>query len=269
MIGQLIQTLSSPKIAIDDRHTPKLYARFLAGLLSRHRGDGATVGRLQTIPPPQRQVPGSAQNMSNGGMPSVIPPRGSGIGQGEQGFSQGSLPQTLETPIYTPEVTFGLGGTGQIFLGSDFDMSLANGFSEEEMLATMQAIKNPAWWQNMMMPGYVLRLALTYAHPAHWFLQILVARSVAVASCTQQQYNGFFFPWEHASAGIWYLPERPGHDVAEFSSCLYPKAISIPDFRGHTFQAFHLQFYAVFYCVKCLIFVFTGYQCFRLIIMRM
>ncbi|CAK5274670.1 unnamed protein product, partial [Mycena citricolor] len=47
LIGRLIQTLSSPEIAIDDRHTPKLYARFLAGLLSKHRRDGATVGRLQ------------------------------------------------------------------------------------------------------------------------------------------------------------------------------------------------------------------------------
>jgi hypothetical protein len=44
LIGRLIQTLSSPEIAIDDRHTPKLYARFLAGLLSRHRRDGATLG---------------------------------------------------------------------------------------------------------------------------------------------------------------------------------------------------------------------------------
>lgn len=24
----------------------------------------------------------------------------------------------------------------------------------DEVLATMQAIKNPAWWQNMMMPGF-------------------------------------------------------------------------------------------------------------------
>jgi len=46
LIGRLIQTFSSPEIAIDDRHTPKLYARFLAGLLARSRKDGATVGRL-------------------------------------------------------------------------------------------------------------------------------------------------------------------------------------------------------------------------------
>ncbi|KAF8907042.1 hypothetical protein CPB84DRAFT_1878586 [Gymnopilus junonius] len=152
LIGRLIQTLSSPKIAIDDRHTPKLYARFLAGLLSRHRGDGATVGRLQTIPPPQRQVPGSnPQGLSSSGM--SIASRGTGTGQGTDS-SFGSLPQAMETPIYMPEATFAT-STGQISFGSDYDMSFgANGFSDEEMLATMQAIKNPSWWQNMMMPGF-------------------------------------------------------------------------------------------------------------------
>ncbi|KAJ8079809.1 hypothetical protein PM082_016631 [Marasmius tenuissimus] len=43
LIARLIQTLSSPNIAIDDRHTPKLYARFLTGLLSHYRRDGATI----------------------------------------------------------------------------------------------------------------------------------------------------------------------------------------------------------------------------------
>jgi hypothetical protein len=64
LIGRLIQTLSSPKIAIDDRHTPKLYARFLAGLLSRHRRDGASVGRLQPVPP--SQIPLSGGENSTG-----------------------------------------------------------------------------------------------------------------------------------------------------------------------------------------------------------
>ncbi|KDR72902.1 hypothetical protein GALMADRAFT_73007 [Galerina marginata CBS 339.88] len=155
LIGRLIQTLSSPKIAIDDRHTPKLYARFLAGLLSRHRGDGATVGRLQTIPPPPSHLPGTnPQTSSTPTMPMGINPP---VGQGEeQNFSQGQggLGSVMETPIYMPEATFAT-STGQIHFGTDFDMSYGgNTFSDEEMLATMQAIKNPAWWQNMMMPGF-------------------------------------------------------------------------------------------------------------------
>ena len=166
LIGRLIQTLSSPKIAIDDRHTPKLYARFLAGLLSRHRRDGATVGRLQTVPAPQQSISGGMQG--NGGSSvntlsshPVSHPNSTGqTGPGENGLGQSFDHQVLqqisvETPVYMTEATFA-SSTGQIDFGADFDMTyLSSDFSEQEMLATMQAIKNPAWWQNMMMPGYV------------------------------------------------------------------------------------------------------------------
>lgn len=153
LIGRLIQTLSSPKIAIDDRHTPKLYARFLAGLLSKHRRDGATVGRLQTIPPPGHQP--STEGPTSGSMStfSITRPSG-GTTYSQPSFGQSVLgaSQPAETPIYTPEATFAAGNGGPIQF-TDFDMSGPSTFSEEEMLATMQAIKNPAWWANMMMPG--------------------------------------------------------------------------------------------------------------------
>jgi len=157
LIGRLIQTLSSPEIAIDDRHTPKLYARFLAGLLSRHRRDGATVGRLQTHPPSssskdfnQASTPSSSTGFSASQSQS-------GNNQG-QSYSSGSYNQTVEsldtTPIYRPEATFSA-GTGPIHFGNDLGLlGYENGVSDEEMLATMQALKNPAWWQNMMMPGF-------------------------------------------------------------------------------------------------------------------
>ncbi|KAG5721547.1 Protein priB [Termitomyces sp. T112] len=42
LVRSLVETLSSPEIAVNDRHTPKLYARFLASLLSRRwRGKAA------------------------------------------------------------------------------------------------------------------------------------------------------------------------------------------------------------------------------------
>lgn len=104
LIGRLIQTLSSPKISIDDRHTPKLYARFLAGLLSRHRRDGATVGRSQPVPPSQNPIPrdGNGDGNGNGMGQSTSAPMGSSLtsptpeesGQTQeqtQEFNQGSL----------------------------------------------------------------------------------------------------------------------------------------------------------------------------------
>src|ERR1700722_4180162 len=56
LIGRLIQMLSSPEITIDDRHTPKLYARFLAGFLMRHRRDGGSSGRMNARPPPHNPL---------------------------------------------------------------------------------------------------------------------------------------------------------------------------------------------------------------------
>lgn len=156
LIGRLIQTLSSPKIAIDDRHTPKLYARFLAGLLSRHRRDGATVGRLQTNPPPQNQLTADAPQDSLA-ISSTFHSHSNTAGQpSEQTFSSNPLANqvAMETPIYRPEATFAA-GAGQISFGSDFEMSYGGGnYSDEEMPATMHIIKNPAWWDSMMMPGY-------------------------------------------------------------------------------------------------------------------
>lgn len=161
LIGRLIQTLSSPKIAIDDRHTPKLYARFLAGLLSRHRRDGAVVGRLHPNPPGQAQADGASQIPATSMTTFSVtqPPQNSmqsdsGLGYDPSVIHSSQSQQALQTPIYRPEATYN-SGTGPIHFGSDTELALlGSGYSpDEEMLATMQAIKSPSWWQNMMMPG--------------------------------------------------------------------------------------------------------------------
>ncbi|KAJ7472029.1 hypothetical protein FB451DRAFT_313024 [Mycena latifolia] len=159
LIGRLIQTLSSPEIAIDDRHTPKLYARFLAGLLSRHRRDGATVGRLHPQPPAQQSI-GSSSSSEYGRQSgtsstftmSPMPGAGAVLGpeHGAQGYGNVfGQADKLATPIYRPEATY----SGPIQYGVEMD--LGTGLpDEEQMLAAMQALKNPAWWDNMMMPGF-------------------------------------------------------------------------------------------------------------------
>lgn len=184
LIGRLIQTLSSPEIAIDDRHTPKLYARFLAGLLSKHRRDGATVGRLHPHPPPHNPIPAPQSNEYStpselshqtfsisqplGGVPHnhLQEPQG---GYSHVAFNQPGEFEAAGTPIYRPEATYAL-GAGPISFGDNGDIDLlgfgaGNGVSDEEMLATMHALKNPAWWQNMMMPGYASLFVFCFA----WF----------------------------------------------------------------------------------------------------
>jgi len=151
LIGRLIQTLSSPKIAIDDRHTPKLYARFLAGLLSRYRRDGTGPGRSQTNPPPRERVPASVPQAALAPLTSVPSQTQSGSGQGgQQSRMPDNVTQAMDTSTNFPQATF----DDMPFTLEDFDMAALDAISEAEMLATMQAIKNPAWWSTGLMPGF-------------------------------------------------------------------------------------------------------------------
>jgi hypothetical protein len=165
LIGRLIQTFSSPEIAIDDRHTPRLYARFLAGLLSRHRREGMSAGRLHQQPPPQNQIPRPSHgdyNLTNSSSSafSVAQPQNT-QSHDNSGYTQSLYSQSEKSNTHTP--TYQEGGvayvpsTTPIEFDTSYDLGLGSGniLSEEEMLATMQALKNPAWWQTMMMPGYV------------------------------------------------------------------------------------------------------------------
>ncbi|KAF7368188.1 hypothetical protein MVEN_00137900 [Mycena venus] len=161
LIDRLIQTLSSPEIAIDDRHTPKLYASFLTGLLSKHRRDSAMIGQLH--PPVQQSVTSSASSSKYGHMfgassTFTMSPMGGMVaslpsehryGHVYAPLQEQTQPAEVITPIYQPEATY----TGPIQCCSEFDFSTGLP-DEEQMLAAMQELKNFSWWNNMMMPGY-------------------------------------------------------------------------------------------------------------------
>jgi len=181
LIGKLIQVLASSEVSIDDRHTPKLYARFLASLLSKHQPQGSSSGRLLPRNPPEGQIPGSDPSAMQGQLasgsgsstgvfhvtlqPGSSPHRSGsqrplGHGHGtpmsdETIDSMGSVEAT-STPHYEQDSMYAV-GTGPLELSSSEALvPFGNGYgmSEEEMLATMHVIKNPVWWDNMMMPGF-------------------------------------------------------------------------------------------------------------------
>jgi hypothetical protein len=56
VIERLINTFGSPQIAVDERHTPKLYSRFLARSLAKHKRYGAAHGRIPQHGPPTQQI---------------------------------------------------------------------------------------------------------------------------------------------------------------------------------------------------------------------
>jgi hypothetical protein len=226
LITRLIQTLSSPEVAVDDRHTPKLYARFLASLLARHRRDGSTTGRLHPLPPPQNLIPGghgapygghapstSSQTTFSVTQPQADPQQGQ---RQDGGYSRSVFSVSDKTePIYRPQPTTAFGaetldfGSGVHTESAPFHFNIESpGVTDDETLATMQTLKNPAWWQNMMMPGYV---------PGR--------------SCSTQQISDCSprFSWPEAQAPTMNLPSAES----------YIQHLHVPSNLHNTFGAFH------------------------------
>jgi hypothetical protein len=153
LISRLIQTLSSHKLAIDDKHMPKLYARFLAGLLARHRREGIASGHLSVSsrnPRPPPEGPSLIIHEYRAENIIVAAP------QTQQGSRSGSnfesnSDQHVEIGTYGME-SVSADASIPIIINDDYLVD-GNLLPEEELLATMQTIKNPTWWQNMMLPG--------------------------------------------------------------------------------------------------------------------
>ena len=205
VIERLINTIGSPQIAIDERHTPKLYSRFLASLLAKHKRDGASIGRMHQQGPPTQQVqtgsstpvyqPPPPQQQQQQQQPPSHNTTSSSFATGVSGANAPTLAQSA--PLSSGSTTQSElndalsanshgSGTGNYVLDQtaadftfgvqdqqpdlmDFTFDPITSPGNDDMLAAMQAIQNPTWWRNMMMPGLVvlfsLHVALVSAHP--------------------------------------------------------------------------------------------------------
>ena len=169
LIGRLIQTLNSPEVAIDNKHTPKLHAKFLAGLLMKYHQDSNQEQPTQApLPPSKHSVGGNPTSREGQSQPSSTSTRYLGHGPGttqstsvaQGGFdsvSYGSDPgvpsqPSISFPHDIPQ--YQLQTSDGVTAAQDGAVNAMAGLSEEEMLATLRAIGNPNWWSNVMMPGY-------------------------------------------------------------------------------------------------------------------
>ena len=171
LIGRLIQTLSSPEVAIDNKHTPKLHAKFLAGLLAKHYQD-SNKDQLSQGPLPPSEHPASGSSATYEGQPQSSGTSAQYFGRGSETTQSASMPQGgFDNVSYAsdpnlssqPSISFSH-DTPQYLLQTSDGMAAAQdsavnamaGLSEEEMLATLRGIGNPNWWSNanVMMPGY-------------------------------------------------------------------------------------------------------------------
>ncbi|PBK98248.1 hypothetical protein ARMGADRAFT_572182 [Armillaria gallica] len=159
LIGILIDKFSSSDVAVDDRHTPKLYARFLATALGNYqKTQGTAPGSSQIVLPvntgASRSVAGETdkENSDNWRKSYVA-----------QGCDSAGL-------TYWPEAAHAMGSWPKLF-GSDAALlhimdgnqnidgndgaGGQPGNIEDEMITSLQSLDNPEWLQGMFMPGFM------------------------------------------------------------------------------------------------------------------
>lgn len=161
LIGRLIQILNSPDVSIDNKHTPRLHAKFLTGLLKRYHPDSNRDPLSQAPLPPSKHTVGGGPT-SHKGQPRSSDRPGTYFGHGTTQSTQSgvgnvsypsdqNMPSQLGisyvdgTPQYQPQTSDSV---------VDSAVNAMAGLSEEDMLATLRTIGNPVWWSTMMMPGF-------------------------------------------------------------------------------------------------------------------
>ncbi|KAF9653763.1 hypothetical protein BDM02DRAFT_3153137 [Thelephora ganbajun] len=185
LIGRLIQTLNSPEVAVDNKHTPKLHAKFLAGLLMKHHQDSNKDQLSQApLPPSKHSVGGNPTSYGGQSQPpstsaqyfghSHETTQSTSMSQGGfDNISYRSDPNlSSRSGVSYPRDTlpgYQLQTSDSMTAAQDNAVNAMASLSEEDMLATLRAIGNPNWWSNVMMPGGTLS-------DSHGYKQILLAK---------------------------------------------------------------------------------------------
>lgn len=179
-VTRLIKTLASSEVAVDDLHTPKLYARFLDGLLlKRNQELGVEATKDQRTAPDLRNGPSHPLPYIN-----TVIQEGHRLDRGllspkiqveapeevdselRQSTSFSSLPpvEHNQLPLQDPGLLRDNSYAYSTAASSTIDglSHTATHFSNEDVLmqgddnwiATMGAIDNPTFWSNVMVPGF-------------------------------------------------------------------------------------------------------------------
>jgi len=162
LVQRLINLLSSEEVAIDDRHTPKLYSRFLADVLAKHKANKTT--KESQAPPPASGSNGAIQNGET---------RNTSTSTSAFAFASGPMDVTPEPPMYAlPQLELNqppLGSMDPASQGWMYDffgtqstmdggapvgMGMGQAPQDDGMLMSMAAITDPRFWEQGTMPGF-------------------------------------------------------------------------------------------------------------------
>lgn len=170
LVNRVIKTLASPEVAVDDHHTPKLYSRFLDGLLKRNQ-EAAVNSRAPaepSVPAPlptidtvlaQATAPATGKRPMSPTIQVQAPDEELQTARPTSLMEavQGNQPHLLGgEPMYHND-TYAYSTTASSTIDAQ-TRDTATQYSNEDVLmqgdedwiATMGALDNPAFWTNGM-----------------------------------------------------------------------------------------------------------------------
>ncbi|KAF8589368.1 hypothetical protein K439DRAFT_1628805 [Ramaria rubella] len=161
LVSRLVDVLQSNEVAIDERHTPKLYARFLNSLLERHTsGRRSSHGSIPiyeepeeptsfavTIEQPEQILQAEPHSYMHPifHAPIVTPPSPRNLAAQSMHDGASSVSDTIPAYSHVSSVPT----VPETIMSDDINTRVDDG-----LLATMRAIANPTFWDDMMMPGF-------------------------------------------------------------------------------------------------------------------
>lgn len=178
LVNRVIKTLASPEVAVDDHHTPKLYSRFLDGLLKRNQEaavNAAAMIRAPAEPTVPAPLPTIDTVLARATAPSAEKRPMSPTIQVQAPDEElptarpTSLMEAVQTtqphllggePMYRDDA-YAYSTTASSTIDAQ-TRDTATQYSNEDVLmqgdenwiATMGALDNPAFWTNGMLPGF-------------------------------------------------------------------------------------------------------------------
>jgi hypothetical protein len=164
LVQRVIDLLGSPEIAIDDRHGPKLYSKFLKGLLAAPMAklDPSSPGAppkshksrpLQTPLPPHSEISFSVDHPSPSTTGSLSPaPREAALSFdtfAPVGAIDPFAPEFAGSP-HALHITGAVDGTSMNMMSDFFQPSLP---FDENILQSFQSLTDPSGWRDTTLPG--------------------------------------------------------------------------------------------------------------------
>lgn len=170
LVQQVIDLLASPEVAIDDRHGPKLYSRFLRNLLSKPmaRSDPTSPGSNSSAPLPRQRNrrPNSASEQA------PDQPRPFEIPSSVYSLPSPATSTSLSPPPTAAALSFDnfapVGAVDpfapDVLIASSMDQSLEDGVDvaffqpalpfDDAIMQSVQSLADPSGWQDISLPGF-------------------------------------------------------------------------------------------------------------------